>query len=49
MTDAEIPELKAQNSKFGYKAPESVYKKHQPGMTASGEFRLCYFRLGARL
>jgi hypothetical protein len=26
----ESPELEKQNSKFGYTAPESVYKKHDP-------------------
>ena len=33
---AETPELAAQNAKFGYKAPESVYNKHKPGMAAQG-------------
>ena len=33
---AEIPELEKQNSKFGYKAPESVYHKHDPKSTLVG-------------
>jgi hypothetical protein len=34
----ETPEQRAQNAKFGYKAPESVYKKHDPkaSMVGSG-------------
>ena len=37
MTDT--PDLQAQNAKFGYKAPESVYPKHDPkkSMTAQGK------------
>jgi hypothetical protein len=37
---AEIPELEKQNAKFGYKAPESVYHKHDPKSTlvGSGKF-----------
>jgi len=33
-------ELEKQNAKFGYKAPESVYKKHDPAASkiASGTF-----------
>ena len=36
----ETPEQRAQNAKFGYKAPESVYKKHDPkaSMVGSGKF-----------
>lgn len=36
----ETPEQRAQNSRFGYKAPESVYKKHDPksSMVGSGTF-----------
>lgn len=30
------PEQEAQNKKFGYKAPESVYKKHDPKATLTG-------------
>jgi hypothetical protein len=30
------PELEKQNSKFGYTAPESVYKKHDPKASLVG-------------
>jgi hypothetical protein len=33
----ETPEQQAQNAKFGYKAPESVYKKHENNMAGSGK------------
>jgi hypothetical protein len=33
---SETPEQAAQNSKFGYKAPESVYQKHDPNKTLVG-------------
>jgi len=39
-TMSETPELQAQNEKFGYKAPESVYKKHEPTLTEQGRFIL---------
>jgi hypothetical protein len=41
-TMAEIPELEKQNAKFGYKAPESVYKKHDPkaSLVGSGMWHL---------
>jgi hypothetical protein len=35
-----IPELEKQNAKFGYKAPESVYKKNygnKASMTSQGQ------------
>jgi hypothetical protein len=32
-----IPELDKQNQKFGYKAPESVYKKHDPKESLTGQ------------
>ena len=35
MTD--VPELQKQNAKFGYKAPETVYKKHDPKSTMVGQ------------
>jgi hypothetical protein len=35
----ETPEQSAQNAKFGYKAPESVYKKHDPKATLVGSGR----------
>jgi hypothetical protein len=36
----ETPEQRAQSAKFGYKAPESVYKKHDPkaSLVGSGAF-----------
>lgn len=36
MTD--VPELRKQNAKFSYKAPESVYQKHDPkgSLTSQG-------------
>lgn len=33
----ETPEQRAQNAKFGYKAPESVYKKHDPKASMIGK------------
>ena len=33
---SETPEQKVQNAKFGYKAPESVYQKHDPKATLVG-------------
>jgi hypothetical protein len=33
---SETPEQTAQNNKFGYKAPESVYQKHDPKGTLVG-------------
>lgn len=38
---SETPEQRVQNSKFGYKAPESVYQKHDPkkSMVGSGTVR----------
>lgn len=37
--EATPPELEKQNNKFGYKAPESVYKKYDPksSLTGSGK------------
>jgi hypothetical protein len=35
MTD--VPDLHKQNAKFGYKAPESVYQKHDPKATLVGQ------------
>lgn len=32
----ETPEQRLQNSKFGYKAPESVYQKHDPKASLVG-------------
>ena len=32
----DTPEQKAQSAKFGYKAPESVYKKHDPKASLIG-------------
>jgi hypothetical protein len=32
-----VPELKKQNEKFGYKAPESVYPKHDPKASLTGQ------------
>lgn len=42
--EQKIPELEKQNAKFGYKAPESVYQKHDPKATlvGSGMFREIY-------
>lgn len=34
---AAIPEMEKQNTKFGYKAPESVYKKHDPKSSLTGQ------------
>ena len=31
------PDLAKQNAKFGYKAPESVYKKHDPKSSLTGQ------------
>jgi hypothetical protein len=36
-TNQSIPELEKQNKKFGYKAPESVYKKHDPKATLTSQ------------
>jgi len=36
MTDEIPPELKKQNAKFGYTAPESLYQKHDPKKTLIG-------------
>lgn len=36
-TMTETPEQRAQNSKFGYKAPESVYQKHDPKSSLIGK------------
>lgn len=33
----DIPEMKKQNEKFSYKAPESVYKKHDPKASLIGK------------
>ena len=37
----DTPEQRAQSAKFGYKAPESVYKKHDPkaSLVGSGTYR----------
>jgi len=35
MTD--VPELQKQNDKFAYKAPESVYQKHDPKKSLIGK------------
>ena len=32
----DTPEQKAQSAKFGYKAPESVYQKHDPKASLVG-------------
>jgi hypothetical protein len=37
MSDDQVPpELEKQNQAFGYKAPESVYQKHDPKATLVG-------------
>jgi hypothetical protein len=33
----ETTDLEKQNNKFGYKAPESVYKKHDPKQSLVGQ------------
>jgi hypothetical protein len=35
----ESPELQKQNAKFGYKAPETVYHKHDPKASLAGSGR----------